>query len=1289
GCRVGRQPAPRAASAWRFLDGEPLMAIRILNRSFSGGEITPELFGRLDLSKVQEALALCMNFITLPHGPVVNRPGTEYVEEVKNSASPTRLIPFSYNNTQTFAIQVGEGYFRFHTQGGTLQCGTLPSYVTPSQVTISIANPAVVTWNSHNLGLNAPIVFSTTGALPTGITAGVTYYAVNRTTNTFQLATSVDGAGIATSGTQSGIHTCSVAYDIGDAVVFSGVNYYCIQPNTNQAPPNVSYWYAMPANGDYEIPNPYAASDLMDIHYTQSADVLTLVHPNNSILELRRYGATNWHLVPVSFAPMIGAPVGTTNTGSPTTHQYVVTAVVRQSQRVYGQGGGTSGKVVSKQFESLPSPASGASCDLTMPGSYISLSWTSYQAMGYAGAGTNGRSNHTVGYRVYKLLGGIYQLIGESPGTTFQDTHFISMAANAGRQPPAGSVFGAPAAPTPTAYTATVQTLSATATGTGTISYSYVVTALDASGSESYASSAAPCVNNLATAGNYNTINWPSVDSAARYNVYKQSYGIYGFIGQVAKGTTSFVDNNITADISRTPPTADANQLSGPNDYPAAVAYYQQRRIFAGTTNQPQNVWATRSGTESDLTYTIPSRDDNRIAFRIAGREASAVRHIVPMQDLLLLSASCEWRCSSTSGVLTPATINVQPQSYIGANNVTPVVVGNAVLYAAARGGHIRQIGYNWQVNGYQSTDSSIFAPHLFDYNTIVDMAYSRGPIPILWCVSSSGKLLGMTWLPEQQISAWHQHTTGNGDVFESICTISENNEDMLYCIVRRNINGATKRFVERMHTRLYSTVADCHYVDCGATYNGALSKNGTYIRSGQNTLTCTITGHGLNDGQNYWFSFSDASLGTLPTGSQYQVSKVNADTFTISVASAAALSANNAGVSGAINGTNTAFDLLGASGETVGGLSGTPVIYKNDWQGTKQQYSTPRTNQFTYSEDLTNASWSWAVSAGGSAIKTGVVDPRGTTTAGTLTAGASGDLAVRAIYTLPAGAKSASIWLRRRSGTGVVNIVNADYTAWVAVSLTSAWQEFKSTVQNGATSLAAGVQLMNAGDSVDIAFANGDDASYTGSYIPTTTAAVTVTDYVLTNPAHVVFASAPAAGSTLSWSGSYYSASGTLTNLASAVSGLSWLNGMTVNILADGAVLPPQTVVGGAVTFPTGVSVAHIGLPITAQLQTPPAAAAIDPSMAQGLVKNLNKVWVRTYRSSGILAGPDFNHLVPYRQRTTESPGSAPNLVSDEIEIVLSNSWGMGGQICIQQSDPLPLDIASMTLEIAVGGGV
>ncbi len=936
------------------------MSMRILNRSFSGGEITPELFGRLDLPKVQESLALCRNFIALPHGPVVNRPGTEFVQEVKDSTQATRLIPFSYNNEQTFAIELGAGYFRFHTQAATLQ------YTAPAA------------------------------------------------------------------------YNAATAYNQGDMCSSGGVNYYCISPTTGNAPPNASYWYALPADLTYEIPNPYAAADLFDIHYTQSADVLTLVHPNYPILELRRYGAANWQAIPVSgFAPGIGIPSGSGSAGAPVTYNYKITITY-----VIVHTTSPEPPIVA---ESLPSGIGTCTNDLTQAGAYNTLNWS---PVSYYKYGDNLYS--PVGYNIYREEGGVYYYVGSSAGMSFVDD--ISKRATT-RVPPSTSLAGGlpnPPVATPTTG-AGFSNVAAAPTGSGSVSYSYVATAVGPDGSESYQSNVASCTNNLATAGNFNTITVPAVSGAVRYNVYKLSNGIYGYIGQIGAGSNIFIDDNITPDISLTPPLY-YTVMSAPGDYPAAVAYYQQRRIFAGSTNQPQNVWATRSGTEYDMSYTIPTRDDNRLAFRIAGREASVIRHIVPMQDLLFLSASCEWRCTSSTGVLTPATLNVQPQSYIGANNVQPVVVGNAVLYAAARGGHIRQMGYNWQISGYESNDASIFAPHLFDYNTILDMAYSRGPVPILWCVSSTGKLLGMTWLPEQKIASWHQHDTGNGDAFESVCAVSENNEDMLYAIVRRTINGTSKRYVERLHTRLYATLADAHYVDCGATYTAPVV-SGSYALSG-NTLTCTIANHGLTSGNTYWFTFSDSTYGAAPGGQPYVVTVVDANTFTLEVTTAA-------------------------------------------------------------------------------------------------------------------------------------------------------------------------------------------------------------------------------------------SASGTVTWLPNIVSGLTWLEGMAVNILADGAVLPQQTVSGGAVTFPVGVNTAHIGLPITAQIQTPPAAQTMDPAMGQGMVKNINKIFLRTWRSSGILAGPDFSRLVPYHQRTTENPGSPPNIVSDEIEIVLDAAWSTSGQVCIQQSDPLPLDIAAMTLEIATGGGV
>ena len=101
---------------------------RTFNRSFAGGELSPEMFGRIDDVKYQTGAAKISNMIVTPQGPVHNRPGTSFVRAAKYSNKKCRLIPFTYSTTQTMVIEVGEGYFRFHTQGATLGPGTPAAY---------------------------------------------------------------------------------------------------------------------------------------------------------------------------------------------------------------------------------------------------------------------------------------------------------------------------------------------------------------------------------------------------------------------------------------------------------------------------------------------------------------------------------------------------------------------------------------------------------------------------------------------------------------------------------------------------------------------------------------------------------------------------------------------------------------------------------------------------------------------------------------------------------------------------------------------------------------------------------------------------------------------------------------------------------------------------------------------------------------------------------------------------------------------------------------------------------
>lgn len=623
---------------------------RTFNRSFAGGEMSPEMFGRVDDVKFQTGAATLRNFIATPQGPAENRPGFAFVRGVKFNAQKTRLIPFTYSTTQTMVIELGAGYIRFHTMGGTL------------------------------LLLNVP----------------------------------------------------------------------------------------------YEIVNPYAEADLFDIHYVQSADVVTLVHPNYAPRELRRIGATNWTLTVVSFVSLVSAPTSV-----------AVTPSAGFSINIAGITQASPAVITTVSNHGL----------VTQDSIYI-------KAIG-------GMTQFVDGFYVVEATTANTVTVKGYNGGVIVDSSAWSAYTSGGQIQYGDKIYD--------------------------IDNFYVVTSVASNGvDESNASTPGNSVNNLYVTGSFNTISWVAAAGALRYNIYKRQSGLYGYIGQTQ--TTSFVDNNIAPDMGITPPLTETVFASGGN-YPGAVSYAEQRRTFAGTLTDPQTMWMTRSGTESDMSYSLPIKDNDRIKFRVAAREANTIRHIVPLTQLLLLTSSAEWRVSPlNSDALTPSTVSVKPQSYIGASNVQPSIINNSLVYCAERGGHVRELGYSWQSNGFITGDLSLRAAHLFDNLSIADMCYSKAPRPLVWFVSSNGKLLCLTYVPDQQIGAWHQHDTDG--LFESATTVAEGDIDALYVVVKRTVNGNTVRYVERMASRAITDLENCFFVDSGATYNGTNTTAVTMTLSGGTAWT-------------------------------------------------------------------------------------------------------------------------------------------------------------------------------------------------------------------------------------------------------------------------------------------------------------------------------------------------------------------------------------------------------------------------------------------------------------------
>ena len=362
-----------------------------------------------------------------------------------------------------------------------------------------------------------------------------------------------------------------------------------------------------------------------------------------------------------------------------------------------------------------------------------------------------------------------------------------------------------------------------TSVGTGSITYRYHVTAIDAeTGEESLPSGVASVDNDLSTSGNRNRITWTTLAGAGRYNVYRDNLNVLGFIGDTVNN--EFFDENFAPDVSDTAPES-RNPFAGADSYPSAVTFYEQRLAFANTNDNPQTVWLSNSANFENFNVSSPPRDDDAVTVSIYARQVNAIRHLVPLDDLMAFTESVEWRISGASdpGFITPSSIERRPQSYWGCADVPPLVIGNTILFVQEKGSKVRDFGYSFESDGYQGNDLSILAAHLFEGHTIVDWAYAKVPHSVVWAVREDGMLLSFTYQREHQVWAWATHKTDG--TFESVTAISEGDEDVLYAVVKRTLEGRTARTVERMRSRFFTAIEDAFFVDSGLSYDGSATQ--------------------------------------------------------------------------------------------------------------------------------------------------------------------------------------------------------------------------------------------------------------------------------------------------------------------------------------------------------------------------------------------------------------------------------------------------------------------------------
>ena len=250
--------------------------------------------------------------------------------------------------------------------------------------------------------------------------------------------------------------------------------------------------------------------------------------------------------------------------------------------------------------------------------------------------------------------------------------------------------------------------------------------------------------------------------------------------------------------------------FSSTTGHPSCVSFFEQRLVFAATLNNPQTVYFSKSGDYENMDANIGGTvaDDDAIIYTIASNQVNAIRFMAAGRTLIIGTAGGEFTVSGggDNDAVTPTNIMIKKQSNHGAANTDAIAVANATLFLQRAKRKIRELAYNFDVDGYTAPDLTILAEHITE-GGIVEMAYQEEPLAIIWCVRGDGELVALTYQREQEVVAWHRHVFGGAfgtgkAVCESVAVIpTEDSEYELYMIIKRTINGATKRYVEFLNT--------------------------------------------------------------------------------------------------------------------------------------------------------------------------------------------------------------------------------------------------------------------------------------------------------------------------------------------------------------------------------------------------------------------------------------------------------------------------------------------------------
>ena len=589
----------------------------------------------------------------------------------------------------------------------------------------------------------------------------------------------------------------------------------------------------MDGGNPYEISSPYFYTALSELKFVQSADVLYIVHPDYAPRKLTRTGHTAWTLTEISFRPPPTAVIATASatglTLAATTGKsvllewasgYTVPFQSGDINRIITSGAGRariigfidSTEVIVEIIDAFSS-TSLASGSWAMYGTpYGSLT---PGAVLVANASTTLESL-TTDIEVWKQGNGL----GGTQWTQSVVPEEFYRAALPTVKPAKVYIDGIEA------IEGTVGSLAAGEWGWGDndaigASRLYVRLSDDTdpdanvSGLVNYFPT-----GNTEKAKCFRPVNGPT-------DIGKYVYINGGLIKITHYSSGVKVSGVILKELSTADPslawTLESEIWTAALGYPSCATFHQDRLMFGGSTSYPQTIWGSVVGDYENFSRGTNAADS--LSLTLNARRVNAIKWMVSRGALLVGTYGGEWKVGTNDALLTPTSLSALLQTSYGSEGPEPVAVSHSLLFLERHARKLREFAFDLATDGFVASDRTILAEHITkaqmgSLSGILSLAYQQNPIPTIWCVRADGNLVALTYIPEEDVYAWHEHTTDGG--FESVAVIPGDGYDEVWAIVKRTVDGALVRYVEMMEPLFDSTDHTlAKFLDSGLAYFG------------------------------------------------------------------------------------------------------------------------------------------------------------------------------------------------------------------------------------------------------------------------------------------------------------------------------------------------------------------------------------------------------------------------------------------------------------------------------------